>query len=102
MKRFLLIAALLVSCAVSAHADTDIWTSNPPRSDAEMAAANNVCNEQFGPPQKYTPTSRAYKNCMARQGWKFVKTQHDDTWINHRGMSCHPILNGMGSECSSF
>jgi hypothetical protein len=39
---------------------------------------------------------------MAGLGWKFAGSKRDDTWVNHRGMSCHPILNGLGSECSSF
>jgi hypothetical protein len=102
MKRIALVAALLLSGAVSAYADTDVWTASHPRSDAELSSANQVCNEQYGVPQNGIPTSAAYKHCMASQGWKFVATKHDDTWVNHRGMTCHPILGGFGSERSSF
>jgi hypothetical protein len=102
MKRIILVTALLAAGAVSAYADTDVWTSNPPRGDADRVAANNYCDQQFGSPQNHIPTSAAYKRCMASRGWKYVTTKHDDTWVNHRGMTCHPILNGLGSECSSF
>ena len=102
MKSLILAAALLLGGAVSAYADTDIWTSNPPRSDGELAVAANSCSHQFGAPQNGTPTRAAYKRCMAGLGWKYADTQRNDTWVNHRGMTCHPILNGLGSECSSF
>jgi hypothetical protein len=94
--------ALLASATVSASADTDVWTASHLRSDGELYAANRACDVQFGAPQNGVPTSAAYKRCMASQGWKFVKSQHDDTWVNHRGMTCQPILGGFGSECSSF
>jgi hypothetical protein len=101
MKRIVLAAALLVGGgAVSAYADTDVWAASHPRSD--LWSANQSCNAQFGAPQNGVPTSAAYKRCMAGQGWRFSGTQHDDSWVNHRGMTCHPILNGFGSECSSF
>lgn len=102
MKSMILAVALLASGAVSAYADTDIWTASHPRNDGDLYAANRVCDAEYGSPQNGVPTSAPYKRCMAGQGWKFVKSQHDDTWINHRGMNCHPILNGFGSECLSF
>jgi hypothetical protein len=102
MKSITLAMALLASGAVSAYADTDVWTATHPRSDSELWSANQTCNEQFGTPQNHAPTTAAYKRCMASQGWKFVTTKHDDTWVNHRGMTCHPTLGGLGSECSSF
>ncbi len=102
MKSTILAALLLAGGAMSAYADTDVWTASPPRSDGELYPANRVCNEQYGMPQNGIPTSAAYKRCMTSQGWKFVNTKHDDTWVNHRGMTCHPILGGFGSECSSF
>ena len=102
MKRVLLVTALLIAGAVSAYADTDVWTASHPRSDEELASANAYCNQRFGVPQNRVPASAAYKRCMASFGWRFVQTKHDDTWVNHRGMTCHPILNGLGSECSSF
>jgi hypothetical protein len=104
MKRIILVMALLAASGVSAYADTSIWTSTsrPAGSDYDRVAANNYCDREIGAQQNGIPTSAAYKRCMAGRGWKFVKTQRDDTWVNHRGMSCHPILNGFGSECSSF
>jgi hypothetical protein len=102
MKCMILAVALLAAATVSASADSDVWTASHPRSDAELYAANAACDAQFGAPQNGVPTSAAYKRCMASQGWKFVKSERNDTWINHRGMTCHPILNGFGSECSSF
>ena len=102
MKSIILAAMLLAVGAASAYADTDVWTAIHPRSDGDLYAANRACNEQFGMPQNGIPTSAAYKRCMAGQGWKFVNTKHDDTWVNHKGMTCHPILGGFGSECSSF
>jgi hypothetical protein len=38
---------------------------------------------------------------MRAQGWIYTNTTRDDTWVNRRGMVCHPILNGGGSECDS-
>src|ERR1700727_2809031 len=86
MKRIMLVTALLLSGAVSAYADTDVWTAKHPRSDAELYAADNYCNQQFGAPQNGIPTSAAYKRCMATQGWIYQTTKRDDTWVNHRGM----------------
>jgi hypothetical protein len=51
MKRIILVTALLLGSAAAAYADTDTWTSNPPRSDAELAAAANSCSHQFGAPR---------------------------------------------------
>lgn len=102
MRSVILAVAVLASASISARADTDFWTASHPRSDAELYAANRVCDAQFGAPENGLPTGAAYKRCMASQGWKYLKGQHDDTWVNHRGMNCHPILNGFGSECSSF
>ncbi len=36
MKSIILAAALLASGAVSAYADTDVWTASHPRSDARI------------------------------------------------------------------
>jgi hypothetical protein len=104
MKRILLVTALLIVGTVTAHADTSRWTSNPPRSDAELAAAGDRCDAQYGPERNGVPTTAQYKSCMKKQGWTYLNTVRDNnaTWINHRGMRCQSILNGFGSECSSF
>ena len=44
MKRLLLVTVLLVVGAATAHADTSRWTSNPPRSDADLYAAGEYCD----------------------------------------------------------
>jgi hypothetical protein len=102
MKRIMLVTALLIGGAVSASADTDVWSAKPPRGDADRVAANQYCDETVGPSVNHVPTSATYKRCMASRGWRFVTTKHDDTWINHHGLSCHSILNGFGSVCSNF
>ena len=101
MKRILLVTVLLLTGAMAAHADTSSWKLKPPRSDAELFAAGNYCDAQVGPELNGIPTSAVYKKCMASQGWTFVSRVRDGNWINHRGMRCQPILNGLGSECSS-
>jgi hypothetical protein len=50
MKSIILAVALLASDAVSAYADSDSWTASHPRSNAELYAANSVCDAQFGAP----------------------------------------------------
>jgi hypothetical protein len=102
MKRIVLITALLLTSAATAYADTSHWTSKQPRSDEQLYAAGQVCDQRFGTEAQGIPTSAQYKRCMAGQGWAYQYTTRDDTWVNHRGMTCHSILNGLGSECSSF
>lgn len=104
MKRFLLVTAMLVVGAAAAHADTSRWASNPPRGDAELHASAQYCDAKVGPDQNGVPTSARYKSCLKGQGWTYLNTMRDNnaTWINHRGMRCELILNGLGSECSSF
>ncbi len=104
MKRLLLVTVLLVVGAATAHADTSRWASNPPRSDADLYAAGEYCDAKLGPERNGVPTTARYKSCMKGQGWTYLNTVRDNnaTWINHRGMRCQSILNGLGSECSSF
>ena len=99
MKRIVLITALLLGSAISAYADTDIWSGRG--SDADMNSAVGTCRQQFGESPRGIPPTAETKRCMRGLGWRYVKTQHDGTWMRG-GMSCHYILNGMGSECSSF
>jgi hypothetical protein len=101
MKRLLLITALILSGSVAAHADTSSWTAKTPRSDGELFAAGRACNAQVGPELYGLPTSAAYKKCMASYGWRYLSSTRDNTWTNHRGMHCQPILNGLGSECDA-
>jgi hypothetical protein len=99
MKHVALVAALLLGSAISASADTDIWSGRG--STADMMTAAGTCKQQFGASPPGVPTSAEVKRCMRGLGWKFVKTQHDGTWMRG-GQTCHYILNGMGSECDAF
>jgi hypothetical protein len=101
MKRIMLVAALLLGGAMTAQADTTHWTAvHPGQGDAQVLSAGRVCDVQYGAEQ-YGPPSAVYKKCMRAQGWIYTDTTRDDTWVNRRGMVCHPILNGGGSECDS-
>jgi hypothetical protein len=101
MKRLVLVAALLLGGAMTAQADTTHWTAiHPSQSDAQLMADGRSCDLQYGTgPQG--PPSAAYKQCMRAQGWIYTNTTRDDSWVNRRGMVCHPILNFGGSECDS-
>ena len=101
MKRLLVAAMLLFSGVVAAQADTTNWTAaHPPQTDSELHAAARNCDLQIGDPLG-VPTSAAYKKCMRSQGWIYRSMTRDGNWVNRRGMDCHPILNGGGSECDS-
>lgn len=73
MKRFLLVTALLVVGAATAHADTSRWASNPPRGDAELHASAQVCDARVGPDRNGVPTSARYESCMKSQGWDLLE-----------------------------
>ena len=66
MKRLALVAALLIGSAISAHADTDIWTNvlKQKRGDDALNTDSSFCDAQLGAPQNGTPTSAPYKRCM--------------------------------------
>jgi hypothetical protein len=102
MKRLILITMLLMSGAVAAQADTSVWTAKQPRSDADLAAAGQFCDYRVGHDVNGVPTTSAYKKCMLSRGWIYQRTERNDTWVNHHGLTCHSILNGFGSECSNF
>jgi hypothetical protein len=102
MRRIVLVAAVLLGGAVTAQADTTHWSAvHPPQSDAQLAADARSCAIQYGADQPGLPTSAQYKTCMRGLGWIYTNTTRDNMWVNRRGMVCHPILNGGGSECDS-
>jgi hypothetical protein len=102
MKRIVLVAALLLGGAMTAQADTTHWTAvHPQDGDAQLMAAGRSCDLQYGVIPNGYPETATYKKCMRAQGWIYTNTTRDNTWINRRGMRCHPILNGGGSECDS-
>jgi hypothetical protein len=99
MRRFLLVTAvLLLGGTAMAQADTTHWTAvHPPQSNFQLRTASQSCG---GDPVS-VPTSAEFKKCMRSQGWIYTNTTRDSDWVNRRGMDCHPILNGFGSECDS-
>jgi len=48
MKRLVLIAVLLLSAGVSAQADTSVYISKTPRSDADLQAAGPLLQQAQG------------------------------------------------------
>jgi hypothetical protein len=104
MKRTLIAAALLLGTMLSAHADTSYWDNitKQPRGDDQLHADARYCDLTVGVSPNGVPTPPWYKKCMLSRGWRYTNERHDGTYINRRGMSCKPILNGGGTECSSF
>ena len=100
MKRFVLVTAvLLLGGTAMAQADTTHWTAvHPGQGNYQLHAASVNCG---GDPVG-VPTSAEYKRCMRGEGWIYTNTTRDNSWVNHHGMACHPILNGFGSECDSI
>jgi hypothetical protein len=61
MKNLVLVAVLLLGAGVSAHADTSVYTSKIPRSDADLQAAGSYCDQRLGPVMNGMITSAEYK-----------------------------------------
>jgi len=130
MKRIVIVAALLVSAVVQAHADrlTVRWydTIRPhghKRPDAVGMAAVSACNQRVGEPdQGYIP--EAFKDCMRGFGYRFlsdtlhrtrqptVRYNRDSRdpsigWHTENGMRvCHndcdnPEIPGSGAVCKN-
>ena len=103
MKRTALVAALVLAGGCAAQADTNVWTdmTKYDRSVAQTRADAARCEQIVGPDLNGVPTSRAFKRCMARRGWRFDYTLREHTWIDSdTGLRCH--REGIASVCSNF
>jgi hypothetical protein len=100
MKRIILAVALALSTVAGAHADTSTytWLGKGPLNDAQLQAAAQVCDQQYGVVQNGAITSANYKRCMQKQGWRYRSTAREKSYIDpDSGMSCHD--EGGGSVC---
>jgi len=108
MTRMVLIAALLLGTALSAHADMVTYHNilKAPRNDDQLHQDGYYCDAQVGPDKNGVPTAAAYKRCMLGRGWRYQSIKREPapkTWIDSdTGPTCHEILNGFGSECLNF
>jgi len=115
MKRLVLVSVLLLGGAIAAHADTSTYTytSKTPRSDADLQAAGDYCDQRLGQVHNGEITPPRYKQCMLSRGWRYQSTARDhtpsehtpseQTWIDpDTGDTCHDILGGIGSSCGNF
>jgi hypothetical protein len=92
MKRTILAALFALSTVAGAHADTStyIWKGKGPWTDAQLQAAAQVCDGQYGVVMNGAITSPQYKRCMLKQGWRYQGTARVKTYIDpDSGMSCH-------------
>jgi hypothetical protein len=103
MKRMALVAVLLLGGGIAAHADTSVYTSKYPRSDADLQAAGDYCDQRLGSVKNGENTPPKYKQCMLSRGWRYRSTTREHTWIDpDTGDTCHDILGGLGSSCGNF
>jgi hypothetical protein len=108
MKRLVLVTLLLLGGGIAAHADTSTYTSKIPRSDADLQAAGDYCDQMLGPVHNGEITPTKYKRCMLSRGWRYQSmarehTSSEQTWIDpDTGDTCHDILGGIGSSCGNF
>jgi hypothetical protein len=103
MKRLVLVTMLLLGGGIAAHADTSTYTSKIPRSDADLQAAGDYCDQMLGPVHNGEITPLKYKRCMLSRGWRYQSTAREHTWIDpDTGDTCHDILGGVGSSCGNF
>jgi hypothetical protein len=103
MKRLALVAVLLLGGGIAAHADTSVYTSKIPRSDADLQAAGDYCDQRLGSVHNGEITPPKYKQCMLSRGWRYQSTTREHSWIDpDTGDACHDIFGGIGSSCGNF
>src|SRR6202035_1293406 len=107
MTRMVLIAALLLGAALSAHADMVTYHNilKAPRNDDQLHQDGYSCDAQVGADRNGVPTSAAYRKCMLGRGGRYQSVKREPapkTRIDSdTGLTCREILNGFGSECSN-
>jgi hypothetical protein len=80
MKRFILIAALILCGIANASADTDIYeNTRRGRPDRVYPAADQAaCGQIYDPPRgPNNPPSTEFRQCMLQRGWKYDYTRRD-------------------------
>jgi hypothetical protein len=82
MRYLVLVPALLLGGMLSAQADTDTWARNS-RGGPTLHTAMHYCSETAGPNRNGMRTPLAYKRCMARIGWRYVRTTIDYRYHSH-------------------
>ena len=103
MKRLVLVTLLLLGGGIAARADTSTYTSKIPRSDADLQAAGDYCDQRLGSVHNGEVTTPKYKQCMLSRGWRYRNAAREHTWIDpDTGDTCHDILGGIGSSCGNF